>query len=586
MNAAWLWTTRVYFFSCILLCALFLSTTLRAEDGKLPQEENPAAAETAQESADARIEVKTADIPACNSFTFDATQSYDPDKQNLTYFWEFGDGANSSEPVVTHTYNKSGKYTVKLAVTDTSPGHCNTAASAQIINVNLSPKAAFNAPAKICVDQEISLAAEEVHSDKPGHMTYWWDFGDGTRQEGQTVAKAFQAGGDYTVTLIVDDNAKTGCSTDRAQQRIRVNAPPQAQAGADIAVSCQEDQKNHPIQFDAAASQDLNGDELTYAWDFGDGQSAEGKIVSHEYAQSGMFKAKLTVTDNSGLTCNRSTDTVTVHLRKAPVAKAGEDKSACTGENLTFNGTASAESDADILFSNWDFGDGSAERGLKVNHTYARPGKYTATLTVELADTEKCPVSSDPIEVVINSAPQLSLQAPKIVCLGEKAAFEAIAKDPNGNKLEYFWSFGDGNIVKGGPKVTHTFEKGGNYPVNVIVDDGKKSDCSSVSASTPVKVNTPPTANAGENTACCLGEPTVFNALLSNDVDGDALSYHWDFGDGTTSTDAMAQHTYEKSGTYPVKLTVDDNTPTGCRTSTAEFTAMINETPVPIIKIK
>lgn len=50
--------------------------------------------------------------------TFDASDSYDPDGDNLTYRWDFGDGSHSSEIIVKHTYKKAGKYNVKLEVKD------------------------------------------------------------------------------------------------------------------------------------------------------------------------------------------------------------------------------------------------------------------------------------------------------------------------------------------------------------------------------------------------------------------------------------------------------------------------------------
>lgn len=37
-----------------------------------------------------------------------------------------------------------------------------------------------------------------------------------------------------------------------------------------------------------------------------------------------------------------------------------------------------------------------------------------------------------------------------------------------------------------------------------------------------------------------------------------AQSYQWDFGDGTTSTEAVPHHLFPKCGTYNVKLTVTD----------------------------
>lgn len=49
---------------------------------------------------------------------FDASDSYDPDRDSLIYFWDFGDGKKSSEIVVKHNFQKAGKYKVKLEVED------------------------------------------------------------------------------------------------------------------------------------------------------------------------------------------------------------------------------------------------------------------------------------------------------------------------------------------------------------------------------------------------------------------------------------------------------------------------------------
>jgi hypothetical protein len=58
----------------------------------------------------------------------------------------------------------------------------------------------------------------------------------------------------------------------------------------------------HPVRFDAAASYDPGkpGARLSYAWSFGDGQSASGRAVRHAYAAAGSYRLRLTVSAGAG----------------------------------------------------------------------------------------------------------------------------------------------------------------------------------------------------------------------------------------------------------------------------------------------
>src|SRR4051812_10234441 len=49
-----------------------------------------------------------------------------------------------------------------------------------------------------------------------------------------------------------------------------------------------------------------------------------------------------------------------------------------------------------------------------------------------------------------------------------------------------------------------------------------------------------------------------FSSAGSSDPDGDALHFHWKFGDGTMSTQASPAHTYKARGSYTATVSVDD----------------------------
>ncbi len=55
------------------------------------------------------------------------------------------------------------------------------------------------------------------------------------------------------------------------------------------------------------------------------------------------------------------------------------------------------------------------------------------------------------------------------------------------------------------------------------------------------------------------GTPATFSGAASSDPDGSIASYSWNFGDGTTANGVSPGHTFAKSGTYDVELSVLDN---------------------------
>ncbi len=56
--------------------------------------------------------------PTPLSVYLDGSGSTDPDNDQLTYLWDFGDGATSTSVTSTHTYIASGNYTTRLTVAD------------------------------------------------------------------------------------------------------------------------------------------------------------------------------------------------------------------------------------------------------------------------------------------------------------------------------------------------------------------------------------------------------------------------------------------------------------------------------------
>jgi type II secretory pathway pseudopilin PulG len=107
-------------------------------------------------------------------------------------------------------------------------------------------------------------------------------------------------------------------------------------------------------------------------------------------------------------------------------------------------------------------------------------------------------------------------------------------------------------------RITVTVTRAGR-PVAIIVAYRTNAWKTSIPDPGGVTDNHPPTASAKASASWIFaGGSVAFSATDSSDPDGDALSYAWNLGDGTTSNAASVTHYYGYSGTYTITLTVSD----------------------------
>jgi arylsulfatase A-like enzyme/chitodextrinase len=136
--------------------------------------------------------------------TFDGSASLDPEGE-LTYSWDFGDGATATGATPSHTYAGSGTYPVTLTVTDDEGAPATHAFSLGVLADNTSPTAAFTSS---CTDLECTFdPSGSFDPDPDGAITgYSWEFGDGETGDGPSPVHPYALAGTYAVTLTVTDN--------------------------------------------------------------------------------------------------------------------------------------------------------------------------------------------------------------------------------------------------------------------------------------------------------------------------------------------------------------------------------------------
>ena len=233
-------------------------------------------------------------------------QSRDPENRLVSWRWDFGDGAGSSERSPAHRFATRGPRVVTLSVADAQGGVAVASATVDVQNVPPAP--AFRAtPALPATGQEVVFTDATTKLD--GALVSWrWDFGDGAAANGSTARHAYGRPGSYAVTLRVTDDwgavaslATTLDVADAAPLVERIVVEPALPTAAQA------------VTFRAVAA-DLDGEVVTLSWDFGDGGRAEGFEVKHAYNKSGTYDVLAVALDAKG---QRGVLNLTLKVRNA-----------------------------------------------------------------------------------------------------------------------------------------------------------------------------------------------------------------------------------------------------------------------------
>ena len=204
------------------------------------------------------------------------------------------------------------------------------------------------------------------------------------------------------------------------------------------------------------------GSNVSFTWDFGDGETDSGAVVTFIYQQVGVYEAVVSAINSVGVVTASTTVTVT----DVPITglAAVSDTPTELGGLTTMTATISAGTNVIYV---WAFGDGASDSGLTVGHIYPTVGVYAAVVTASnslsvVTATTPVTITDVPIEglVATNDSP---------TPLGRLTTMTATITA--GSNVLYAWTFGDGEGGSG-PTTAHTYPSFGTFTATVSATNG------------------------------------------------------------------------------------------------------------------
>jgi PKD repeat protein len=197
----------------------------------------------------------------------------------------------------------------------------------------------------------------------------------------------------------------------------------------------------------------------------------------------------------------------------------------------------------------WDLGDGTFAASDTVVHQYATFGSYNITLV----GTSKGVDYYSSQVVWVNPMPQVAFSILPNTQNGNSYTFLSSSSIPSGN-IQFVWDFGDGTTSALSNPLKN-YLSAGTYAVKLLVtSDVGCADSMIQTVRVTMNGKSFTAAFAINNPVQCLrGNDYQFTNQSTKDI---GILYKWDFGDGTTSTQAHPSKTFTRSGQYIVGLTV------------------------------
>ena len=453
-------------------------------------------------------------LKGCAPFTISLEDFSTP---HTRIYWDFGDGFNSSERNPTHTFFEPGQYSIRQYTSNA----CAMDSSFVNIEVLPSPSVDFDHTKNLCTDQEI-----QFDNLSPSNTNSLWIFNDLDSSTVTHPTFVFPATGTFPVKLIVEDR-NNGCITEVSKE-IVIESKPDLMIQADVIQGCT------PLTTRFTSNSSV---ELFYEWQFGDGNSSTNETPTHTFTEPGTFTATVLAMDQKG--CIVDTSIFNIQAYPIPIASFEIEDSIVCGVTTDIKLINTSEGAAGYQ---WLFGNGQTSSFMEPIFKYDQSGRYGIQLNVEnLFGCKDSTVQS--ITIIEQPVSDFGLEDLS-GCSPFTAEFQNYALGET-----YFWEFGDGQTsTEKFPD--YTYEQAGQFDVSLIV--GNSDLCfDTLTLNSLVSVWQTPIASfewEDQNPDKPDGRINFLNSSMH------ALTYRWEFGDGTASDAVNPEHRYFVNDIYAVQL--------------------------------
>ena len=218
------------------------------------------------------------------------------------------------------------------------------------------------------------------------------------------------------------------------------------------------------------------------------------------------------------------------------------------------------------LTYHWDFGNGNSVSGKDkavVEAIYITPGTPVVSLYTVDANGAKSDIATKKLTILAGPQVEFSVSSPS-TCTGKPVQFMNATKAGSSPITGYIWNIGN-TISLNSQEPSYSFGNVGNYDVTLVVTDANGCNVSLKKEKLLTVQNKFQTSVLADQTYSCASPLEIQFKDQTNyvGISGHNVSYNWNFGDGTTSTEQHPAKTYSSEGQFGVTLKVSDNTD-GC----------------------